>query len=47
MKFSSRQQQKACYESNGFGNKVDCKAASKNTTQKSLPKKVSKSKSKK
>lgn len=40
MPFKSRQQQKACYASKGFGGKVDCKKWSKETKQKSLPKRV-------
>lgn len=40
MPFKSKNQQKACYASNGFGGKVDCKKWSKMTNQKSLPKKV-------
>lgn len=46
MKFSSKQQQKACYSSNGFGGKVDCKEVSKLTNQKILPKKVKAKKNK-
>lgn len=45
--FKSESQQKACYATHGFGGKVDCKKWSKMTNQKSLPKKVSKSKKKK
>lgn len=41
MPFRSRQQQKMCYATNGFGGKVNCKQWSKKTNQKSLPKKVS------
>lgn len=47
MPFLSKKQQKACYASKGFGGKVDCKKWSAVTNQKSLPNKVSKSKSKK
>lgn len=46
MPFASKKQQKACYASNGFGGKVDCKEWSKMTNQKKLPKSV-KSKKKK
>ncbi len=42
MPFKSKQQQKACYASNGFGGKVDCKEWSSVTNQKALPKKVKK-----
>lgn len=38
MPFKSARQQKACYASNGFGGKVNCKKWSKETNQKSLPK---------
>lgn len=44
MPFVSKKQQRACYSTNGFGGKIDCKKWSKMTNQKSLPKKVSKSK---
>lgn len=44
MPFSSQKQQKACYASKGFGGKVDCKKWSKETNQKSLPKKAKKKK---
>lgn len=37
MPFKSKSQQKACYATNGFGGKVDCKKWSKKTNQKSLP----------
>jgi hypothetical protein len=40
MPFKSRKQQAACYATNGFGGKVDCKKWSKITNQKTLPKKV-------
>ena len=46
MPFVSKKQQKACYASNGFGGKVDCKKWSKVTNQKSLPTKAPKSKKK-
>lgn len=46
MPFKSKNQQKACYATKGFGGKVDCKKWSDITNQKTLPKKV-KSKSKK
>lgn len=46
MPFKSKQQQKACYASGGFGGKVSCKEWSANTNQKTLPKKVTKKKSK-
>jgi len=42
MPFKSKQQQKACYASDGFNGKVDCKAWSKKTKGK-LPHKVGKS----
>lgn len=41
--FKSQQQQKACYATNGFGGKVNCKKFSKETNQKSLPKTAKKS----
>lgn len=44
MKFLSKQQQKACYASNGFGGKVNCKKASDKTVQKSLPIRTTKKK---
>ena len=44
MPFKSIQQEKACYATNGFGGKVDCKKWSKVTNQKSLPKKVKRKK---
>lgn len=44
MPFKSKKQQKACYASNGFGGKVDCKEWSAVTNQKSLPKKAKKKK---
>jgi len=44
MPFRSKNQQKACYASRGFGGKVNCKSWSKITNQKSLPKRVSKKK---
>lgn len=37
MPFKSKQQQKACYATNGFGGKVNCKEWSDKTKQKSLP----------
>lgn len=47
MPFTSKKQQKACYATNGFGGKVDCKEWSAKTNQKSLPAKAKpKSKSK-
>lgn len=46
MPFASKKQQKACYASNGFGGKVDCKKWSKITNQKTLPNKSAKSKKK-
>lgn len=46
MPFKSKQQQKACYATNGFGGKVSCKEWSSVTNQKTLPKKVTKKKSK-
>lgn len=42
MPFRSKKQQAACYASNGFGGKVNCKEWSKMTNQKTLPKKVTK-----
>lgn len=47
MPFKSKKQQAACYASGGFGGKVNCKKWSKETNQKSLPKKVSSRKNKK
>lgn len=44
MPFKSKQQQKACYASGGFGGKVNCKEWSDKTKQKGLPKKVKKKK---
>lgn len=38
--FASKKQQAACYATNGFGGKVNCKKFSKETNQKSLPKSV-------
>jgi hypothetical protein len=46
MPFRSKKQQSACYSTNGFGGKVDCKKWSAMTNQKSLPKRVSKTKKK-
>jgi len=43
MPFTSKAQQKACYATNGFGGKVDCKKWSDITNQKSLPIKVKES----
>lgn len=40
MPFRSKQQQRACYVSGGFGGKVDCKKWSKMTNQKKLPSRV-------
>ncbi len=37
MPFKSKAAQKACYASKGFGGKVDCRAWSKITNQKTLP----------
>lgn len=42
MPFKSKKQQAACYASNGFGGKVDCKKWSNITSQKSLPSKITK-----
>jgi hypothetical protein len=47
MPFRSKKQQAACYASNGFGGKVNCKEWSKMTNQKTLPKRVKKSSKKK
>ena len=47
MKFVSKNQEKKCFATDGFGNKVDCKKVAKATNQKTLPNKVSKTKSKK
>lgn len=44
MPFKSVKQQKACYATNGFGGKVDCKKWSTKTNQQSLPKKAVKKK---
>lgn len=44
MPFKSSKQQKACYASKGFGGKIDCKAWSSETNQKTLPKTVKKQK---
>jgi hypothetical protein len=41
MPFVSKKQQKACYATNGFGGKVNCKEFSDKTNQKSLPAKKS------
>ena len=41
MPFKSKQMQKACYATKGFGGKVNCKQWSAITNQKSIPKKVS------
>lgn len=40
MPFKSKSQQKACYATKGFGNKVDCKKWSNLTNQRTLPNKV-------
>jgi len=40
MPFVSKKQQAACYASNGFGGKVNCKEFSAKTNQKTLPVKV-------
>lgn len=47
MPFKSSSQRKACYATNGFGGKIDCKQWEKETKNKNLPKKVSKSTNKK
>jgi len=47
MKFLSKNQEKMCFATDGFGNKVDCKKVAKATNQKILPIKVTKTKSKK
>lgn len=47
MPFKSKNQQKSCYATNGFGGKVDCKKWSSVTNQKSLPNKVKPGKNKK
>lgn len=44
MPFVSKKQQAACYATNGFGKKVNCKEWSSKTIQKSLPKKAVKKK---
>lgn len=44
MPFKSKSQQKACYATNGFKGKVNCKEWSGMTNQKTLPKKVKKKK---
>lgn len=38
--FKSSAQSKACFATNGFGNKVDCKEFAKKTNYKNLPNKV-------
>lgn len=43
MPFKSTSQQKACYATNGFGGKVNCKEWQKETPKK-LPKKAKKKK---
>ena len=40
MPFRSKNQERACFATNGFGGKVDCKKWAKMTNQKSLPVKV-------
>lgn len=40
MPFKSKNQERACFASKGFGGKVDCKKWAAMTDQKSLPKKV-------
>jgi hypothetical protein len=42
MPFESKQQSKACFATNGFGGKVDCKEWASHTDYKSLPKKKDK-----
>lgn len=37
MPFKSKKMQSACYATNGFGGKVDCKKWSAKTNQKTLP----------
>ena len=44
MPFLSKKQQKACYATNGFGGKVNCKEWSDKAKQKLLPNKVKKKK---
>jgi hypothetical protein len=46
MPFRSKKQQSACYATKGFGGKVSCKKWSKETNQKSLPKRVTSHKKK-
>lgn len=46
MPFKSKKMQSACYATNGFGGKVNCKEWSSVTNQKNLPKKAPKKKSK-
>ena len=42
MPFKSKQQSKACFATQGFGGKVDCKEYAKKTNYKKLPKKKKK-----
>lgn len=44
MPFKSKNQQKACYATGGFGGKINCKQWSSETKNKNLPKKVKKKK---
>lgn len=39
MPFESKQQSKACFATNGFGGKVDCKEWADKTNYKSIPSK--------
>lgn len=40
MPFSSKKQSKACFASNGFGGKVNCKEFAKKTKYATLPNKI-------
>lgn len=42
MTFLSKKQSKACFATNGFGGKVDCKEWAKKTNYKKLPVRVGK-----
>lgn len=47
MPFRSKAQQKACYATKGFGGAISCSQWQSETKSKNLPKKVSKSTTKK
>lgn len=47
MPFSSKNQSAKCFSTKGFGGKVNCREFASHTNYKNLPKKVSKSTTKK